>query len=284
MAQIKFNIQLMNASFLSKKIKHKHQINLNELGFDFALAYISEGVLASKETGAKFLKENILFLNKNSDILETKKDSRVFLFCFSSSYFKDLHHIQQNFSLFYNPQDLFNSRTLLNKSLSLKKENRKLVEKVISLIFQHEESKDAVNNIFVFHQVMSLFAIFENVLKELDLPIHESRDMFMEIITYIQQNIYFPDKLQIKNIADEFQISANYFGAFFKKKFQKSYKQYIDDMRIQLIEDRLTSNQYSMKQIVDELGFNDESHFTNFYKKKRNMTPSTYRKVKKVIY
>lgn len=273
----------MNLSFLPEKIKHKQKIDLSELGFDFALAYISEGTLVSKNNGAKFLKENLLFLNTASEILESKKDSSVFILYFSSHYFKDLHHIQQNFCLAYNPQDIFNSETLRNKSLSLKKENRKLIEKVISLIYQQGESENAATSTFVFHQVMSLFALIENILKDLDLPINESRDMSQEIEAYIQQNIYFPDKLQIKNIADHFQISANYFGAFFKKKYQKSYKLYIDDIRTQLIEERLASSQYSMKQIVDELGFNDESHLTNFYKKKRNTTPSAYKKSRKAV-
>ncbi|MNV06173.1 DNA-binding transcriptional regulator AraC [compost metagenome] len=127
---------------------------------------------------------------------------------------------------------------------------------------------------------MSLFALVENILKDLELPINESYEMSQEIEQYIQQNIYFPDKLQIKSIADQFQISANYFGAFFKKRYSKSYKVYIDDIRIKLVEERLASNRYTMKQIVEELGFNDESHLTNFYKKKRNITPSSYKRAK----
>lgn len=127
---------------------------------------------------------------------------------------------------------------------------------------------------------MSLFALVENILKDLELAINESYEMSQEIEQYIQQNIYFPDKLQIRSIADQFQISANYFGAFFKKRYSKSYKVYIDDIRIKLVEERLASNRYTMKQIVEELGFNDESHLTNFYKKKRNVTPSSYKKAK----
>jgi AraC-like DNA-binding protein len=129
---------------------------------------------------------------------------------------------------------------------------------------------------------MSLFGLIEGILKDLELPINQSQDMAQEIEQYIMQNIYFPDKLQIKSIADKFQISANYFGAFFKKKYVKSYKIYVDDIRIQLIEERLVSNRYTMRQIVDELGFNDESHLTNFYKKKRNTTPSLFKKSKKI--
>jgi AraC-like DNA-binding protein len=155
------------------------------------------------------------------------------------------------------------------------------VEKVIALI-QQDISEDATSSIFIFHQIMSLFGLIEGILKDLELPINQSQDMAQEIEQYIMQNIYFPDKLQIKSIADKFQISANYFGAFFKKKYVKSYKIYVDDIRIQLIEERLVSNRYTMRQIVDELGFNDESHLTNFYKKKRNTTPSLFKKSKKI--
>ncbi|WP_394677490.1 helix-turn-helix domain-containing protein [uncultured Sphingobacterium sp.] len=270
---------MMNLSFESQKIKHKQKLELNKTAFDFALVYISEGTLVSKGNNLKFSKENLLFLNKDFETLETKKDTTAFVLYFSNSYFKDLHFIQQNFRLSHNPIDIFNSKTLLNKSLSLKKENKKLIERVISLIQQYE-CEDTAESIFIFHQIMSLFALVENILKDLELPINESYEMSQEIEQYIQQNIYFPDKLQIRSIADQFQISANYFGAFFKKRYSKSYKVYIDDIRIKLVEDRLASNRYTMKQIVEELGFNDESHLTNFYKKKRNITPSSYKRAK----
>ncbi|MGF7027056.1 MULTISPECIES: helix-turn-helix domain-containing protein [Sphingobacterium] len=270
---------MMNLSFESQKIKHKQKLELNKTGFDFALVYISEGTLVSKGNNLKFSKENLLFLNKDFETLETKKDTIAFVLYFSNSYFKDLHLIQQNFRLSHNPVDIFNSKTLFNKSLSLKKENKKLIERVISLIQQYER-EDTAESIFIFHQTMSLFALVENILKDLELPINESYEMSQEIEQYIQQNIYFPDKLQIRSIADQFQISANYFGAFFKKRYSKSYKVYIDDIRIKLVEERLASNRYTMKQIVEELGFNDESHLTNFYKKKRNITPSSYKRAK----
>lgn len=270
----------MNISFVSEKMKHKQKINPHDLGFDFALVYISEGTLISKNNGTKFEKENLLFLNKNSDIFEVKKNSFVYILYISDNYFKDLHHVQQNFRLSYSPQEIFNSQTLLNKSLSLKKENRKLIEKNFQIIQQYIGWKNSTDSIFVFHQVMALFALIENILKDLELPIKESYEISTEIDNYIQHNIYFPNKLQIKCIADQFQISANYFGAFFKKRYLKSYKTYIDDIRIDLIEERLQSERYTMKQIVDELGFNDESHLTNFYKKKKNMTPSSYKKSK----
>ncbi|WP_293888822.1 MULTISPECIES: helix-turn-helix domain-containing protein [unclassified Sphingobacterium] len=270
---------MTNLSFSSQKIKQKQKIELNKTGFDFALVYILEGSILSKENKLKFSKGNLLFLNKTFETLDTKKDAIVFVLYFSGSYFKDLHFIQQNFRLSFSPVDIFNSKTFLNRSLSLKKENKKLTEQVFELIHQYDR-EDATTSIFIFHQIMSLFALVENIVKDLGLPIHASYEMSQEIEQYIHQNIYFPDKLQIKSIADQFQISANYFGAFFKKRYAVSYKTYIDDIRIKLIEDRLASNTYSMKQIVEELGFNDESHLTNFYKKKRNITPSSYKRAK----
>jgi hypothetical protein len=64
---------MMNLSFESQKIKHKHKLELNKTGFDFALVYISEGTLVSKGNNLKFSKENLLFLNKDFEtpILKT---------------------------------------------------------------------------------------------------------------------------------------------------------------------------------------------------------------------
>ncbi|HAT91477.1 MAG TPA: AraC family transcriptional regulator, partial [Sphingobacterium sp.] len=62
-----------------------------------------------------------------------------------------------------------------------------------------------------------------------------------------------------------------------KKNFGSSLRAYINTYRIELIENRLKSKDYTLKQIAAELGFTDESHLSHFYKRARGFSPLHYR-------
>ena len=99
-----------------------------------------------------------------------------------------------------------------------------------------------------------------------------------DLISYINQNIYRPEEIRVKTTANHFNISQNYFSNYFKRNFGMSYREYINDYRIKLLERRIQSNQNTIKQIADEFGFTDESHLTNYFKKIKKISPTNFRK------
>ncbi|WP_256010270.1 helix-turn-helix domain-containing protein [Desertivirga xinjiangensis] len=98
-----------------------------------------------------------------------------------------------------------------------------------------------------------------------------------EILDYIHQNIYDPQKCQIGNIARKFNTAASYFSDYFKRNFDISYRAYLDQYWIGLIESRIKSGRLNMKQIAAEFGFSDESHFSNYFKKHRKVRPTAFK-------
>ncbi|WP_431217443.1 helix-turn-helix domain-containing protein [Puia sp. P3] len=48
--------------------------------------------------------------------------------------------------------------------------------------------------------------------------------------------------------------------------------------RLRLVETRLRYSTMRMSEIVDELGFTDESHLNRVFKKYRGLSPSAFRK------
>src|SRR5581483_3373358 len=99
-----------------------------------------------------------------------------------------------------------------------------------------------------------------------------------QMLAYIHEHIYDPEKCKIKNVSRHFNISASYFGDFFKRNFAISYRDYIHQYRTSLIEKRILSGKLSMKQISQEFGFSDESHFSNYFKKRTSRRPVSYKK------
>ncbi|WP_343657846.1 helix-turn-helix transcriptional regulator [Chryseobacterium sp.] len=97
------------------------------------------------------------------------------------------------------------------------------------------------------------------------------------IINTFRIHIFSPQKLQINIMAQRFNISPSYFGIYFKKNFGTSLRTYINAYRIELIENRLKSKDYTLKQIAAELGFTDESHLSHFHKRVKGFSPLYYR-------
>lgn len=99
----------------------------------------------------------------------------------------------------------------------------------------------------------------------------------LEILEYIQFNIRQPSMLKVNVMADNFGLSANYLGKFFKRECGETLQDYISAYRLRLIEHRLRFGDSRIGEIVDEFGFTDESHINKFFRKFRNMSLKDYR-------
>lgn len=107
----------------------------------------------------------------------------------------------------------------------------------------------------------------------------ESRTL--DILQYIQRNIYYPEKLKVPIVAQHFGISEFYLGRYFKKHTNETMQQYIINYRIKLIETRLLYSDLRITEIAAELGFANESHMNKLFKKYRNVSPKEYRSTHK---
>lgn len=99
-----------------------------------------------------------------------------------------------------------------------------------------------------------------------------------DILLYIHQHIYEPEKLKAESIAAHFNISLNYISEYFKKVTKDGMQQYIINYKLSLIEIRLRHSDLRLNEIAGEFGFTDESHFTKTFKKHKGVSPSAYRK------
>ncbi|WP_294562547.1 AraC family transcriptional regulator, partial [uncultured Traorella sp.] len=95
---------------------------------------------------------------------------------------------------------------------------------------------------------------------------------------YLEKNL-FSDKLSVKNIAQESNISEVYFRKMFKEKYGKSPLSYINDMRIKKAKELIINEEnLSIKEVSDACGFLDIYSFSRSFKKNVGVSPSQYRK------
>jgi len=127
---------------------------------------------------------------------------------------------------------------------------------------------------FLLQTVMSI--IRRNMHPSADAPVKQ-QEKITQIVHYIHQHIYDVSYTRQEHLAAFFGFSKKHLGAFFKEQMQVSLRDYIHQYKLHIIENRLKYSSLSLKEISEELGFTDLSHFNKFFKGHHGINPSEYR-------
>lgn len=130
----------------------------------------------------------------------------------------------------------------------------------------------------IFYQLLSIIEMVKRAL----VKHGHHQEVFQQrnneqLLTFIHQHIYSPELVQIKTIAENFNISPAYFGAYFKRNFGISYREYLNQYRINLIERRLINSRLTLKEIASEFGLVDESHLSRYFKSQKKLSPRAFK-------
>jgi AraC-like DNA-binding protein len=78
-------------------------------------------------------------------------------------------------------------------------------------------------------------------------------------------------------LADELNLSANYFGDLIKKETGKTAQEHIQAKLLEVAREKLFQPGKSVHDVAYELGFNYPQHFTRFFKHQVGQSPNDYR-------
>lgn len=95
-------------------------------------------------------------------------------------------------------------------------------------------------------------------------------------IRYI--NLHFNERLSIQDIAETLDMSPSYFRHLFTQSVRISVKQYITHLRMTQAKKLLLATDRPVSEIIDEVGYNNITHFYRTFFKYVHMTPADYRK------
>lgn len=96
------------------------------------------------------------------------------------------------------------------------------------------------------------------------------------VIDYTITN--FASKITLEDVASLSNMSVSNFCKYFKARLQKTYVQYLTEVRIGMSCKLLIENRLSVQQIAFESGFVNISNFNRAFKLTKQMTPLAYRK------
>ncbi len=96
-----------------------------------------------------------------------------------------------------------------------------------------------------------------------------------DVLNYIENNYQTP--IRIDDISRQVCISSNYLNVIFKTSIGKTIARYIDDFKIEKAMGLLKTTDLSIKEISILLGYYDQYHFSNMFKRRLNFSPKQFR-------
>ncbi|TSA34960.1 MAG: AraC family transcriptional regulator [Porphyromonadaceae bacterium] len=140
--------------------------------------------------------------------------------------------------------------------------NKEGVPKIVNLLMLLEMMTDTDE-----YELLSSIGFVESV---------NSADFerFNKVYQYLVNNFTSPIKLD--QVADLVGLTPTAFCRYFKERTQKTFVQYLNDLRIGRARRLLIEGKMKISTISMEVGFNNYSNFIEQFKKSSNMSPSTY--------
>lgn len=102
-----------------------------------------------------------------------------------------------------------------------------------------------------------------------------SQSKLQQILDYIQDNL--DRDMGLAELAVVVQMSCHHFGKLFKQSTGLSPHQYVLQCRIERAKTLLSNPELTIADISLSVGFCDQSHFTNVFRRHTSLTPRQYR-------
>jgi AraC-like DNA-binding protein len=246
----------------------------------FELVYILAGEGRHCVNDNKFgYKEGDMFLLTPADLHDFQVDvtTEFFFLRFNDIYLKSNGIVKDNMQRL---EYLLYSAKQVPGSILRNESDKPLAKSSIEAIVRAQINRDNCWDKLTLSIVnMLIVLVARNIEMHLPQSFNDDKEeRSLDIIQYIHANIYNPEKIKVEALSKELNISVAYLGRYFKKHTGKTMQDYIASYKIKLIENRLQYSTIRLSDIVDELGFADESHLNKFFKKQTGLNPSEFRK------
>jgi AraC-like DNA-binding protein len=160
------------------------------------------------------------------------------------------------------------------------KADKPLIASLIESIVRENTNQQLYHGKIIEQIVNTILTIVaRNIALKLPKNVKENTgEAVLDLLHYIQQNIFEPKNLKAEKLSKHFGISLNYLGRYFKKQTGETMQQYISNYKLRLIETRLLHSDMRINEIAYELNYTDESHLNRAFKKHKGVSPSEFRK------
>jgi AraC-like DNA-binding protein len=111
-----------------------------------------------------------------------------------------------------------------------------------------------------------------------DIVCDQSLTLYQKFIKELNDNISY--KLRIGEVCDKLNVTPKQLNAAVKLYTGTTAKNYIEDRLILEMKRLLSYSSYTVKEIAYNIGFEDPTNFTKYFKKRTDQLPNIYRQLK----
>lgn len=195
----------------------------------------------------------------------------------------------------------FHSDFLGEKTLSRKMTMpiKELLERSrMGVLFSQETTNNMIDRILKLSEVRGFDSLLEflSILYDLSISRNQitlsspsyvgqfdtSKSQRIKLVNqYLHDNLMNP--IKINDVAQLIAMTPSAFSHFFKKRTQRSFSDYLTDLRIGYAARMLIETEKHISEICFESGFNNISNFNRSFKTQKGCTPSEFRSQQKLI-
>ena len=103
-----------------------------------------------------------------------------------------------------------------------------------------------------------------------------SNEHIIKIIKYIDENI--KEKITLQTIHEHMHLSSGYISNIFKKETGKTLTDYVNERKMFIAKEMITSNEMSLTETAEQLGFENYNYFSRLFNKYYGTRPLALRK------
>ena len=142
-------------------------------------------------------------------------------------------------------------------------------------------SKQGLESALEFFRILNTLALCEGksiILadSDIELTMRQSKSRrISKVLEYVNKN--FNQDISLSVVAEIIGMSESAFSHFFKKKTNRNFIDYLNDIRIGYAAMMLYETTHSIAEVCYASGFKNISNFNRTFKNKKGQTPSDYR-------
>jgi len=177
-------------------------------------------------------------------------------------------------------ESFFSIRNLLEdaqRGLKFTKETFKIIAEKMQNMRSYKGFEAVIEFLKILH-ILSVSKDKKHLCSEgfISIKNDEKGDRVNKMYDYILTHFSDPS-LRITELASESSMSPSAFGHFFKKSTNKSFTQFVVDLRLGYAIRLLLNSDESISEIAFRSGFNNIANFNRLFKKNKFISPKQYR-------
>ncbi|PWD98855.1 helix-turn-helix domain-containing protein [Marinilabilia rubra] len=120
-----------------------------------------------------------------------------------------------------------------------------------------------------------LIQIERNKRQRTDIVYNDSLELFLKFRQLLEENVNY--KVRVVDLCEQLNVSEKQLNGSIRQYQNITAKKYIDDRILLEIKRLLVYSTLSIKEIAYEIGFEDPTNFTKYFKTRMKMLPTEYR-------